>query len=593
MKTFVAAFFLLLLQQQAPPKGSIEGIVVRIGTDEPIADARIVVTRAAIGQIISQGAPLPNLPAGAVITSTGPNLPGLGTAIPAVSTDSQGKFVVKDLDAGSYRVSAAANGFARQEYGQRVFGAQGTPITLAAGQALKDVGIRLTPAGYLNGRISDDLGRPAVGAAVQLVRGSYDPTGRKTFQSAGQTRTNDRGEYRIYWVTPGRYYLYAGSTQGPVRPIEIGGAGDSPNGVQESYAQLYYPGVIDIKDAAVIDVQPGAELNAIDFSLPRQRLYRIRGRVIEARTGQRPAAASMSLGSRSLTGGGFSSGLTSNYNASDGTFELRDVAPGNYTVAAQIQEPGQTAAPPIFPIGTAARPFGATNVTVSGADVEGIIVTITSGASIPGRITVEGQELSAVNGLDRIRVQLSNQTSLNTSMFLPQPQTQTVNATDGSFREDSVFPGEYRVTVVPLPPGFYLKEVRFDQTDSLNKPLQFTGSVSTPLDVVISAKGAQIDGSVTNEKQEPARGIQAVLIPDQHRDRTDLFKTVLTDQNGRFSFRGVPPGDYKIFAWEAIEQFSYYDSDVVQRFESKGKPIHVNESDKANAEVKIIPADGG
>jgi hypothetical protein len=55
----------------------------------------------------------------------------------------------------------------------------------------------------------------------------------------------------------------------------------------------------------------------------------------------------------------------------------------------------------------------------------------------------------------------------------------------------------------------------------------------------------------------------------------------------------VPPGDYKIFAWEAIEQFSYYDSDVVQRFESKGKPIHVNESDKANAEVKIIPAEGG
>src|SRR5262249_21202536 len=110
----------------------------------------------------------------------------------------------------------------------------------------------------------------------------------------------------------------------------------------------------------------------------------------------------MTLSSRSLTGGGFSSSLTSNYNASDGTFELRDVAPENDKVGEQIQERGKTAAPPIFPTGTAARPFGATNVTVSGADVQGIIVTITGGASIPGRITVEGRELSAVNGLDRI-----------------------------------------------------------------------------------------------------------------------------------------------------------------------------------------------
>ena len=99
-----------------------------------------------------------------------------------------------------------------------------------------------------------------------------------------------------------------------------------------------------------------------------------------------------------------------------------------------------------------------------------------------------------------------------------------------------------------------------------------------------------VDGNVVNEKSEPVRGIQVVLIPDRFRDRTELFKTGTTDQNGHFTIRGIPPGDYKLFAWEAIEQFSYFDSDVLRPFEQKGKPVSILESSKVIAEVKVIPA---
>jgi hypothetical protein len=581
-------------QQTPPPKASIEGVVVRIGTSEPIAGARVTLTRAIAGQTLLQGSPLPvpNSPTGvAIVSASSGALSTLAPVIPSVTTDRQGRFSLRDVDAGSYRMTVAANGYARQEFGQRVFGAPGTPVNVAAGQTLKDLSIHMTPAGNVNGRITDDLGLPAVGATVQLLRASYNLNGQKTFQSAGSTRTNDRGEYRLFWVTPGRYYVYAGSPPGPTRPLELGGVGDSPNGVQESYAMTYYSGAIDIKDATIIDVQPGVDLNAIDFSLPRQKLFRIRGRVIDARTGQRPAAATMTLGSRSLTGGGFTSSSGQSYNAADGTFELRDVAPGAYTVGAQIQEGVQGALPPIFAAGAPPRPTGSTPVTVSGSDVDGVMITITVGASIPGRINVEGQDLSSVTGLDRIRVQLNSPTALAGPAFQPTPQSQPVSA-DGTFREDNAFPGEYRVSVVPLPAGFYVKEIRFDQADALNKPLVFSGSVSSPLEVVLSPRAAQLDGGLSNEKQQVVPGVQVVLVPDQHRDRIDLYKTAVADQNGRFAIRGIAPGDYKVFAWEAIEQFSYFDSDVLLRFESKGKAVHLSESDKASIEVKLIPADG-
>src|SRR5437867_227080 len=268
-----------LQQEQQNQKASIEGAVVRIATGEPVA-ARVSLARVVIGPtghptVAPPVGPTPNIPPGASVGAVVSSPPA---AIPSVMTDSKGKFVFKDLDPGAYRITIAANGYARQEYGQRLLvGGQGTPIILAPGQNLKDIVVRLTPAGNVSGRISDENGRPAAGVQVQLVRTSFNSSGQRQFQSAGQTRTNDRGEYRLFWVTPGRYFLLAGSQPGPVRPSEQGGVGDSPNGIQESYALTYYPGVMNVKDAMVLEVPSGVELNAIDFTAPRQQLFRIRG----------------------------------------------------------------------------------------------------------------------------------------------------------------------------------------------------------------------------------------------------------------------------------------------------------------------------
>jgi hypothetical protein len=585
---------------QQAPKGSIEGIVVRIGTAEPVAGARVTLIRAqAPSTALPAAPPLSGPPpAGAGVIavtqstsapSGGPALPPPSLAsIPAVNTDSKGNFVIKDIDSGSYRIQVASNGYARTEYGQRVFGAPGMSINLTSGQALKDLAIPLTPAGNISGQIRDILGQPIAGIPVQLLKPSYNVNGQRSFQSAGSVRTNDHGEYRLYWVTPGRYYLNAGSSQGG--PANIGGGGASPNEVQDSYVSTFYPGVTDLGQAAVLEIRAADELSGVDLKVSRQQLYKIRGRVVDARIGQAPPSVTMTFSSQSLTGGGFSvfGGPGQIYNAATGTFEYRDVAPGSYVVGASLGDP---AGPGVSPF-TSTQPRAQASVTVSGSDVENVVLTIVPSVSLPGRFSIDGPDLSTLSGLDRIRVQLrpSVEGIPSTSISTAQPQAQAVN-TDGTFKIDNVSPGEYRVAASALPPGYYVKEARLDQTDVLDQPMRFSGTVSGPLDVVVSANGGQIEGTVLNDKQKPMPGIQAVLIPARGINRIDLYKTAGTDDNGRFTMRGITPGDYKIFAWEALEQNAWFDSDLLRQFEQKGTFLHIAEGSKEIVEVKVIPLD--
>ena len=610
MRSYALASLLFLLLQTAPvpgtpqqaPKGSIEGIVVRIGTADAIPGARVTLTRVqAPVTALPSAPPLPPgpPPAGAGVISitqsvaASPGAPALAAnssaAIPAINTDSKGNFVFKDIDSSSYRIQVASNGYARTEYGQRVFGAQGISINLTPGQAMKDLTIPLTPAGNISGQIRDLLGQPLAGISVQLLKPSYNANGQRSFQSAGSVRTNDHGEYRLYWVTPGRYYLTAGSSQGA--PVNIGGGGASPNEVQDSYVSTYYPGVTDLGQAAILEVRPADELSGVDLKISRQQLYKIRGRVIDTRTGQTPQTVSMTFSSQSLTGGGFSmgGGPNQNYAPATGTFEYRDVAPGAYVIGATIGDP---AGPGVSPF-TSTQPRAQASVTVAGSDIENVVLSIIPSVSLPGRFSMEGPELSTLTGLDRIRVQLRPSVDgiLSSGFLTSQPQAQAVN-TDGAFKIDNVSPGEYRVSVSALPPGYYVKEARLDQTDVLDQPMRFSGTVSGPLDVVVSANGGQIEGTVVNDKQKPMPGIQAVLIPARGINRIDLYKTTATDDKGRFTMRGITPGDYKIFAWEALEQNAWFDSDLLRQYEQKGSFMHITEGAKEPVEVKIIPLDG-
>jgi hypothetical protein len=129
---------------------------------------------------------------------------------------------------------------------------------------------------------------------------------------------------------------------------------------------------------------------------------------------------------------------------------------------------------------------------------------------------------------------------------------------------------------------------------------RINASTGNPLNVVGSGTSSSTNapGSPTpapglnvSGRGRPIRGILVVLVPDRNRDHAELFKSATTDQTGHYSIRGIPPGDYKLFAWETLESFGYFDPELLKQSESQGKIIHINESSKLNQDIRsILPA---
>jgi hypothetical protein len=491
--------------------------------------------------------------------------------IPPVLTDRGGKFVILGLEEGAYRLAVVQNGYVNQEYGQRVFPGQGTLINLVACQSLTNLNLLLTRTGGVSGRLVDGNGQPAVAVPMQILRATYNAYGQRILQNAGTTRTNDRGEYRFYWVTPGRYYVAGGSA---AATYGVGGEANSLNELGERYSLTYYPGASDGSRAIPLEVRPGSELVA-DFLTPKQQLYTVSGRILDSSSTTLPAGTfpnvTLSLAFQTLNGSSVVLTVGQGYDPVTGNFQLRDVLPGSYFL--QIAAPPATAHVPI---------------EVKNSNVEGVVATVDSGVTINGRFMSEGGQMPPANTL---RLQLRPVSATGSPMYFGFSPAAQATA-DGSFNLAGVFPGNYRAIVIPSQ-DFYVKGLRYDRRDALNSVVEVSrrNSDGATIEVVISRNVAQIDGVVTNDNLQPVPGVQAVLVPDTaNRNRTELYKTATTDQSGRFSMRGIAPGDYKLFAWEALENFGYFDPDVLRRSEALGKAVQLSEGSKLVAETRVISA---
>jgi len=124
---------------------------------------------------------------------------------------------------------------------------------------------------------------------------------------------------------------------------------------------------------------------------------------------------------------------------------------------------------------------------------------------------------------------------------------------------------------------------------SANRFAFFAGGTGA-LEIVLSSKSGNIDGTALDASMRAAPGAQVVLVPERERNRTDLYRTAASDVNGRFLFHGVAPGDYRLFGWEALESYAYFDQELLGRVESQGVHVHVSESAGNIVTLKIISA---
>jgi protocatechuate 3,4-dioxygenase beta subunit len=597
-------------QQQNRPqdKASITGIILKMGSGDPVSKA--VVTISAFNGGRSQS-----------YTAT---------------TTAQGQFSFQNLDPGQYRLSATRSGFVRMEYGARTPNKPGLPITLNPGQRLTDVVLQIMPAGTISGRVFDRDGEPLANVTVEALKYSYQE-GQKVMNEVQTTRTNDLGEYRLFWLQPGQYFVSATPPAGqrgaltnssPIAGPGIGGAvgnvgggnrggggggngggnGGGPRGggrsgqqpppqappaaaaaqpaspndeASEGYIPVYYPGTTDAQSAAPINLPAGIVFSGVDLTVAAVHTLRVFGQAVNGLTGQPVRNANLTLlpvQHAANGGGGRGARNPGNFRSrtldDQGRFEISGVVPGSYELIGILNDRNN-------------RMTARVPLEIGNSDVQNVSIIMTPGFTLAGHLSIEGQQAGTGNqDLPRVRVMLRSDS----------PQIGGANPAspvmaDGTFTLQQVGRDDYRLTVSGMPRNGYIKSARFGAMDVLNDGLRLDRAPSIPLEIVVSPNTGIADGTVSNEKQDFSPNVTVVLIPDGLRsNRLDLYRTTSTDAMGHFHVEGVPPGDYKVFSWDDVETGAWQDPDFIRAYEGRGKSIRITEGGTtSNIDLRLIP----
>jgi len=520
----------------APQECSVQGMVVKLAGSEPLRNAIVVML----------------------------NLDDRAQAASTVHTDSRGQFLLKPIPPGHYRLRVMRAGFVSQAYGQRSVNAAGATMTLAPGQEMKDLLFRLIPAAIISGRVENEDGDPLPWAHVSALHEIY-AEGKRTFTSEEMAPTNDRGEYRLFGLRPGRYLISAVFHPGATR------AGDTEDdefgeivGEKENYVRTYYPGTPDATKAEAITVKAGEEIPSMDFMMRPTAVYRVKGHVTNLLANDNKRSQSVMVFATQRSSGVMNARMAvaqGNIAKQDGSFDLPGVLPGSYTVTAQWYDDGK--------VHTARQ-----NIDVGNADVEGLQLTIGKGTPIVGHLRWEGKP-SMIGDQLMVFAQSTDETV--------HPGYARVDA-DGSFTWAEVPDGELRVRVFGQSEDSFVKAARYGSADALADGFTPRAGSGTTLEIIMSSHGALVQGSAVDADGLPAVGAQVVLVPEGlRRERFDLYKTAQTDQRGQFQLRGVAPGDYKLFSWDEVEHGAWEDQDFLKAFESNGEKVTVEE-----AETKLV-----
>jgi hypothetical protein len=571
----VALILIGFLAQQARPgaTSTIRGVVLRSGTSTPV-DKAVVELRAG-------KAPEPR----------------------AVITTSNGRFEFLNVPSGSYQLTASRSGYLDTSFGQRGASGSGRELKVESGTTVDNLQLLMTATGAIAGRVFDDTGEPLAKITVRALKYSY-VDGERSLVEVGSETTNDLGEFRLFWLPPGQYYVSAvpegsggsgkffslkwekGKMQGGEIRLDTAGVVffDVDRGLPGASAQrnlvpVYYPGTPDSQLAATVEVRSGADVRGIDFRLSRVVTRKVRGTLIDGVTGQPTSQGSLSLVARNAIDGSHHEISPSE----NGTFEFTGVRPGSYLVVANAM---------ISSEGSDSRSMGGTaSIDVGESDLNNVVVTLQRAIPIEGAITLEGQATLPAEIFPEVRLVRSGVPRTGSFDDFISEYEDTSNT---RFRLPNVLEGDYRLkweSSDALPPGVYLKSATFGPVDALNSSIHIDQRTRDRLQIVLGANAGSVTGTVVDRERKTAPGVKVAVVPDAaRRQRNDLYQTAVSDESGRFQFERIPPGDYLVFAWEDVEDGIWRDAEFMRRHASSGRALHIVEGGRDTVEIVAIPS---
>ena len=106
--------------------------------------------------------------------------------------------------------------------------------------------------------------------------------------------------------------------------------------------------------------------------------------------------------------------------------------------------------------------------------------------------------------------------------------------------------------------------------------------------MVLTTETGSVEGVAIDRTGDPAANVTVVLVPATARKRTTLYKSLVTGSDGKFRFQEIPPGDYKLFAWDDIETGAWENPEFMRPYEPRGRAIRVSENGKEAVQLNVI-----
>jgi hypothetical protein len=339
---------------------------------------------------------------------------------------------------------------------------------------------------------------------------------------------------------------------------------------------VYYGGGIDPDLATAIDLGPAANLAGVDIRVSDgvTAARHIRGTSVTAAGTPFPGSVEVRAIPQDWSVDSLVPIATTN---ATGAFDLAGVVSGKYLLfAVKAADPS---------VNNSLRMVGVVPVEVGNKDLEGISIVPVPTPNVTGKVVIEGRQANDPV-IAQVRVSLNREPNIQ-ARDLPANYAASVTA-NGSFSIQS-FPADWRLTVDP-PPNTYIKSIRLGAKDLLTNTLHIEGDIEGQVQILIGTDGGVLEGKAFNDQQAPALNATIVLVPELPLlHRWDLYRNVATDLNGRFKLSGIAPGDYKVFAWEEVEENRWTDPQFVAPNEFRGKFVHIEPSGTENLEVIVIP----
>ena len=553
-------------------------------------------------------------------------------------TDDQGAFSFSDLPAGQFTLSASKGGFLDVAYGQKRpgTGRPGTPIQLQAGEKLDRITLDIPRASVITGTILDDFGDPVFGLQVRAMR-YVRRTGERTLQVAGTGMTDDRGVYRISGLLPGDYVVttaprdplgLAITEEMKVRAAAVLDAASARGNLNEGLvmeakamaaaaeqggedlttglAPVFYPGTPQLSAATTIPIGVSEERQNVDLRLQYVRLARVSGMV--ASTGPVPPGAQVFLfdSAAAVPGAGNRSARV----MPDGRFTFAGIPPGQYTLFARASVRPQStewATPAAIrpeskeaAIAAALAPqptdilWSTTEIAVNGDPVTNVALMLQPGMAVTGTVVFDAAPSGSVD-FSRLRLTLVPVGGALGAEFAVTREAPVDAA--GRFTIRGAIPGRYRV--VPgsgVPSGFTIESAVFGGRDVLDFPLEIaSGQDQSGGVLTFSTRVTELSGTVSGAGGKPVADLTIVAFPADARYWLPQNRRIQASRpatDGRFSFRYLPPGDYRLVAVADPEPGQWFDPEFLKQLVAGSIAVSLGPGEKKRQDVTLASGGG-